>query len=150
VGILALLQSPALAGSFRKRLAVVSIVVFAVIFGIACGKYRQHVYRDRMIGRFGAYFKDWKQVHTADMLDLNENGSCVHSYVKSGEKYRTEQSCTWTLVDKFDGSWLVFEELSDGVHRHCTGRCVAEGAAWDGENATGFDLPSVPDVVYVK
>jgi hypothetical protein len=134
----------------RKRLATLLIPVFAVISGIGCGKYRQHVYRDRMIGHYGAYFRDWRQVRTADTLDLNENGSCVHSYLKSGEKDRTEQSCTWTLVDKFDGTWLRFEDLADGIHRHCTANCVVEGAAWDAENVTGFDLPSVPDVVYVK
>jgi hypothetical protein len=92
----------------------------------------------------------WKQVHTADTLDLNDNGSCVHSYLKSGEKYRTEQSCTWTLIDKFDGSWLLFEGVSDGIHRWCTGACAVEGAAWDGDFVTGFDLPSTPDVVYGK
>ncbi len=126
------------------------MVMFAVIFTMGCGKYRQHVYRSRLIGHYGAYFKDWKQVRSADTLDLNEDGSCVHSYVKSGGTYRSEQSCTWTLTDKFDGSWIEFEGLSDGIHRPCTGTCVVEGAAWDGEFVTGFDLPSNPDIVYAK
>ena len=118
---------------------------------MGCGRLREHVYRSRLIGHYCAYLKGYeKQPPTADTLDLNENGSCLHSYIKPGEKDRTEQSCTWTLTDKLDGTWLQFEGLSDGIHRHCKSTCFVDGAAWDGEFVTGFDLPSTPDFMYAK
>ncbi len=130
------------------RLALVAIVALGVVPAGGCGKYRQHVFESRMIGHYAAYFRDRKQPPTADTLELNANGTCLHSYLSGNE--RTEQSCTWSLTDKFDGSWLRFEGLSDGVHRRCAGGCVVEAAAWDGEFVTGFDLPSTPDVFYAK
>ena len=126
------------------------MVTLAVLCGIGCGRYRQHVYRERLTGHYAAYTRDRKQPPTADTLDLNENGSCLHTYLTPGETDRTEQSCTWTLTDKLDGSWLRFEDLSGGIHRNCTGTCVVEGAAFDGEFVTGFDLPSTPNVFYAK
>jgi hypothetical protein len=134
----------------RKRLALFSIATFTAICEIDCGRYRQHVYRDRLIGHFAAYTRDHKQPQSADTLDLNENGSCVHTFLKPGEKNSTEQSCTWSLTDKLDGSWLRFEDLSDGIHRKCTGSCVVEAAAFDGEYVTRFEFPSTPDLFYAK
>jgi hypothetical protein len=134
----------------RKRLALLSLATFAVIFGTGCGRLRDHVYRSRLPGHYAAYTRDRKQPPTADSLDLNEDGSCVHSFLRPGEKDRKEQSCTWTLTDKLDGSWLRFEDLSDGIHRKCKGSCVVEAAAWDGEFVTGFDLPSTPNIFYAK
>jgi hypothetical protein len=133
-----------------KRLALLSMVAVAVIWGIGCGRLRDHVYRSRLPGHYAAYTKDRRQPQSADTLDLNENGSCVHRFFRPGEKDVTEQSCTWTLTDKLDGSWLRFEDLSDGIHRKCTATCVVEASAWDGEFVTGFDLPSTPDIFYAK
>jgi hypothetical protein len=134
----------------KKRLAVLSIVAFTVMPGTGCGRYRQHVYRERLTGHYAAYTRDRRQPPTADTLDLNENGSCVHRFLKSGEKNQTEESCTWALIERLDGSWLRFEDLSDGIHRKCTGICVVEAAAFDGEFVTRFELPSTPDVFYAK
>jgi hypothetical protein len=137
--------------SASKRLTLLSMVAFAVMLGMGCGRLRDHVYRSRLTGHYGAYVKGYqKQPPTADTLDLNENGTCVHTYLKSGETGRKEESCTWTLTDKLDGSWLRFEDLSNGIHRQCTSHCVVEAAAWDGEFVTGFDLPSTPDFFYAK
>ena len=133
-----------------KRLALLSMVALTIMPGIGCGRYRQHVYRERLPGHYAAFTRGRKQPPTADTLDLNENGSCVHSFLKPGENGVTEQSCTWILTDKLDGSWLRFEDLSDGIHRKCTATCVVEAAAWDGEFVTGFDLPSTPDIFYAK
>jgi len=126
------------------------MVVLTVLPGIGCGRYRQHVYRERLTGHYAGYTRDRKQPQSADTLDLNENGSCVHRFLKPGEKDVTEESCTWTLTDKLDGSWLRFEDLSDGIHRKCTGACVVEAAAWDEEYVTRFELPSTPDMFYAK
>jgi hypothetical protein len=133
----------------RKRIALVSIA-FAVLTGTGCGRYRQHVYRERLPGHYAAYTRDRKQPPSADTLDLNENGSCVHRFLRPGEKNSTEQSCGWTLTDKLDGSWLRFEDLSDGTHRKCTGSCVVEAAAFDGEYVTRFEFPSAPNIFYAK
>src|SRR6267154_1809616 len=120
------------------RIAVLSMVAFTIMQGTGCGRLRDHVYRSRLIGHYGAYVKDnRKQPPTADTLDLNENGTCVHRYLKSGETTTTEQQCTWTLTDKLDGSWLRFEDLANGIHRPCANRCVVEAAAWDGEFVLG-------------
>ena len=132
------------------RLALLPIVAFGIVSVSGCGKYRQHVFESRIVGHYAAYFRDRKQPPTADTLELNANGSCLHSYLGPDGKERLEQSCTWALTDKFDGSWLKFEGLSDGIHRHCAGGCAVEAAAWDGEFVTGFDLPSAPDVFYAK
>ena len=135
----------------RKRLVLLSLAVFTVISEPACGRLRDHVYRSRLTGHYGAYVKDSrKQPPTADTLDLNENGTCVHSYLKSGESNRKEESCTWSLIDKLDGSWLRFEDLANGIHRKCTSHCVVEAAAWDGEFVTRFEPPSTPDFFYAK
>jgi len=134
----------------RKRLAFLSIVAFTVFPGLGCGRYRQHVYRERLPGHYAAYDKNRKQPQSADTLDLNENGSCVHRFLKPDEKNSTEQSCTWTLTDKLDGSWLRFEDLADGIHKKCAGSCVVEAAAFDEEFVTRFDLPSTPDFFYAK
>jgi hypothetical protein len=133
-----------------NRLLFVSMAVFTFLSELACGKYRQHVYRDRLAGHYAAYFRDRKQPPTADTLELNDNGSCIHTYLKAGDKEHTEQSCTWTGVDKADGTWLRFEGLSDGIHRHCARACVIEAAAWDDDFVTRFEMPSAPDIVYVK
>ena len=133
----------------RKRIALVSIV-FALICETDCGRYRQHVYQSRIPGHYAAYDKNRKQPPTGDTLDLNENGSCVHRFLRPGEQNSTEQSCTWTLTDKLDGSWLRFEELSDGIHKKCTGSCVVEAAAFDEEFVTRFEFPSTPDIFYAK
>jgi hypothetical protein len=130
--------------------APLSILVFTAVCGIGCGRYRQHVYRDRLIGHYAAYSRDQKRPPSGDTLEINENGTCLHTYIKSGDKERTEQSCAWTLSDKADGTWLQFEGLSDGVHRPCTGTCVVEAAAWDGEFVTRFEMPSSPDFIYAK
>jgi hypothetical protein len=134
----------------RKRLSLLSIAAYAFICETGCGRYRQHVYQSRLPGHYAAYDRNRKQPPSADTLDLNENGSCVHKFLRPDEKNLTEELCSWTLTDKLDGSWLRFEDLSDGVHRKCTGRCVVEAAAFDGEYVTGFDLPSTPDVFYAK
>jgi hypothetical protein len=126
------------------------MVALIVMPGIGCGRYRKHVYRDRVTGHYAAYTRDRKQPPSADTLEVNEDGSCVHKFLKFGEKDLTEQSCTWTLTDKLDGSWLRFEDLSDGIHGQCKRTCVVEGAAFDGEFVTGFELPSTPDVFYAK
>ncbi len=118
---------------------------------MGCGRLRDHVYRSRLTGHYGAYVKDSrKQPPTADTLDLNENGTCVHTYLKSDEQDRREESCTWSLIDKLDGSWLRFEDLANGIHRKCTSHCVVEAAAWDGEFVTRFEPPSTPDFFYAK
>jgi hypothetical protein len=134
----------------RKRLVLLSIVVLTIICGTGCGRYRQHVYWERLTGHYGAYNRDRKQPPTGDTLDLNENGSCIHRFLKPGEKNSTEQSCTWTLTDKLDGSWLRFEDLSGGIHGKCTGTCLVEAAAFDGEYVTRFEFPSSPDIFYAK
>ena len=127
------------------------MVAFTVMPGMGCGRLREHVYRSRLVGHYGAYLRGyWSQPLSADTLDLNENGSCVHTYLKSGETGRAEEQCTWTLTDKLDGTWLRFEGLSEGIHSHCKGSCVVEGAAWDGDFVTRFDLPSTPDIFYAK
>jgi hypothetical protein len=132
------------------RLALLSIVAFAILPGLGCGRYRQHVYESRLPGHYAAYFRDRTQPPTADTLELNTNGTCLHSYLRPDGKERIEQSCVWTLTDKVDGSWLRFEGLSNGVHRHCAGDCAIEASAWDSEFVTGFDLPSSPDIFYAK
>src|SRR5205823_6353312 len=79
-------------------LALLSIVGFTFISVPACGRPRDHVYRSRLTSHYGAYVKDNRKVPpTADTLDLNENGTCVHTYLKVGETTRTEELCTWTL-----------------------------------------------------
>ena len=134
----------------RKRLALLSLVAFAVMSETGCGRYRQHVYRERLPGHYAAFTRDRKQPPTADTLDLKDDGSCLHSFLKPSEKDRAEQSCTWTLTDKLDGSWLRFEDLSEGIHKKCAGTCVVEAAAWDEEYVTRFELPSTPDIFYAK
>ena len=129
---------------------LLSLVVFTVISGTGCGRLRDHVYRSRLPGHYAAYNRDRKQPPTADTLDLNENGLCVHRFLRPGEKDRTEQSCTWSLTDKLDGSWLRFDDLEGGIHGKCTGACVVEAAAWDEEYVTRFELPYTPDIFYAK
>jgi len=137
--------------SDRLQLALLSMLTIAIMSGPGCGRLRDHVYRSRLIGHYVAYLKDYrKQPPTGDTLDLKENGTCIHSYLQSGESNRKEESCTWTLIDRLDGSWLLFEDLANGIHRRCTTHCVVEAAAWDGEFVTGFDLPSAPDFFYAK
>jgi hypothetical protein len=133
-----------------NRIALLSLATFAVICETRCGRPRDHVYRSRIPGHYAAYTRDRKQPHSSDTIDLNEDGSCVHRFLKTGEKDLTEQSCAWTLTDKLDGTWLRFEGLSNGIHRPCTGDCVAEGAAWDEDFVTRFELPSTPDYLYAK
>jgi hypothetical protein len=133
-----------------NRIALLSLATFAVVFEIGCGRPRDHVYRSRIPGHYAAYTRDRKQPRSSDTLDLNEDGSCVHRFLKTGEKDPTEQSCAWTLTDKLDGTWLRFEGLSNGIHRPCTGDCVAEGAAWDEDFVTRFELSSTPDYLYAK
>jgi hypothetical protein len=135
----------------RSQLALTSLIAFALMGGIGCGTYRDHVYRSRLIGHYVAYHKEYRtQPKSSDTLDLNDNGSCVHSYTTPAGAGRIEEPCTWTLADKVDGSWLRFEYLSNGIHRPCVGACAIEGAAWDGEFVTKFELPSTPDFMYVK
>ena len=129
---------------------LLSMVAFTVISCTGCGRYRPHVYRERLVGHFAAYDRNRKQPPTADTLDLNESGSCLHTFLKPGEKNRTEQSCSWTLTDKLDGSWLRFEDLSEGIHKKCAGSCVVEAAAFDEEFVTKFEFPSSADIFYAK
>ena len=133
----------------RSQSALTPLIAFALTCGFGCGTYRDHVYPARLIGHYVAYHKEYRtQPKSSDTIDLNENGSCVHRY--TGPAGRVEESCAWTLADKVDGSWLRFEYLSNGIHRACTGVCASEGAAWDGEFVTKFELPSTPDYMYVK
>jgi hypothetical protein len=99
-----------------SELLVVSIVALAVISGTGCGRYRQHVYRNRIPGHYAAYDRNRKHPQSGDTLELKDDGSCLHSFLKPGEKNLTEEPCTWALTDKFDGSWLRFEDLSGGIH----------------------------------
>jgi hypothetical protein len=129
-------------------LALLLLVVHVGI-GTGCGKYRDHVYASRLVGHFVAYQKEYrKQPKSSDTLDLTENGSCVHSYITAaGTK---EESCTWIVVEKVDGTWVRFEGLSNGIHRLCSGNCVIEAAATDGDVVTEVEFPSAPDFFYVK
>jgi len=134
-----------------KRLALLLILAFAVMSGPGCGRLRDHVYRSRLVGHYCAYLQGYRsQPRSADTLDLNENGTCVHTYLKSDEQDRKEKSCTWTLIERLDGSWLRFDDLANGIHRKCTSHCVVEAAAWDGEFVTRFEPPSTPDFFYAK
>ncbi len=68
-------------------LAPLSIVAFGIVSVSGCGKYRQHVFESRIVGHYAAYFRD-QQPPTADTLELNANGTCLHSYLGPDGKER--------------------------------------------------------------